>query len=161
MGESVKRASEDQPALRTNARLLIEARDRMSESAYCDIFVDDPCDGVFSVQIQLPALTITLTAHDLMFAKRILDFISETRSNPTFRDAHLGNGVYRHVPQKLIDLSSSFCGTTLQFEKDGEYDSRYFVRMHSSSSRVTFSLGDQLLDVFAESLQEVIDNSSD
>ena len=70
-----------------------------------------------------------MTATDLSFAQRILAFIEETRDNPAFRDVHLGDGVYRRMSEKSIDLSSCFAGTPFVFQKPGEYDASYAVRI--------------------------------
>jgi hypothetical protein len=54
--------------------------------SYCHIFVneDEHEGGVLSVQFQLPAITMTLAARDLLFAKRVMAFVAETRGIPRF-----------------------------------------------------------------------------
>ncbi len=136
----------------------------MSDSDWCHIFVteDEHEGGVLSVQFQLPAITMTLAARDLLFAKRIIAFVAETRGNPAFRDAHIGGGVYRHMPEKSIDLSSSFPDSRVLLLKNGEFDSSFILRVEPCS---TFSgildLHDEQLDAMLDSLQEIIDDYGD
>jgi hypothetical protein len=136
----------------------------MSDSAWCHIFVSEGKDkgGVLSVQFQLPAITMTLAAQDLAFAKKIIAFVAETRGNPAFRDAHIGGGVYRHMPEKSVDLSPSFPGSCVSLAKNGEYDSSYILRVVPCS---TFSgsldLRDDLLDAVLDSLQDLVDDYKD
>ena len=103
----------------------------MSNSDWCHILVteDEHEGGFLSVQFQLPAITMTLAARDLLFAKRIIAFVAETRGNPAFRDAHIGGGVYRHMPEKSIDLSSSFPDSRVLLVKNGEFDSSFILRV--------------------------------
>jgi hypothetical protein len=133
----------------------------MSDSDWCHIFVteDKHEGGLLSVQFQLPAITMTLAARDLLFAKKTIAFVAETRGNPAFRDAHIGGGVYRHMPKKSIDLSSSFPGSRVLLIKNGEFDSSFILRVEPCS---TFSgmldLHDAQLDAMLDSLQEIIDD---
>jgi len=135
----------------------------MSDS-YCRIFVnEDEHEGrLVSVQFQMPAITMTLAVRDLLFAKRIIAFVAETRGNPAFRDAHIGGGVYRHMPEKSVDLSSSFPDSRVFLQKDGEYDSSFILRVEPCS---TFSgvldIHDEQLDAMLDSLQEIIDDYGD
>jgi hypothetical protein len=145
--------------------LLEEASSRaMSNSASCYIFVNEDKDkgGLLSVQFQLPAITMTLAAQDLAFAKKIIAFVAETRGNPAFRDAHIGGGVYRPMPEKSIDISSSFPGSRVSLAKNGEFDSSFILRVEPCS---TFSgildLHDDLLDAVLESLQDIVDDYGD
>jgi hypothetical protein len=133
----------------------------MNDSYRCDVFVteDKPETGVFSVQFQLSSITITFTAEDLLFAQRFIDFVSETRANPDYRDTHVGNGVYRTMPEKIVDLSSSFRDTKVVLRKDGEYDSTYTLRIAPSTScSMLFHIYDEKLDAFLGSIQEIIDD---
>jgi hypothetical protein len=133
----------------------------MSDSTWCHIFVNEAGHegGVVSVQFQFPPITVTLAARDLLFAKRIIAFVAETRGNPAFRDTHIGGGVYRPMPEKSVDLSSSFPGSRVLLSKDGEYDSSYILRVEPC---LTFSgsleLHDEQLDAMLASLQEIIDD---
>src|SRR4051812_25317424 len=106
----------------------------MNDSYPCDVFVTDdtPETGVFSVQFQLSSITITFTAEDLLFAQRFLDFVSDTRANPAYRDVRIGKGTYRTMPEKSVDLSSSFRDTKVVLLKDGEGDSTYILRIAPS-----------------------------
>jgi len=136
----------------------------MNNSYTWHVFVseDKPADGLFSVQFQLPAITITFTAENLLFARRILDFVAETRANPAFRDPHLGNGVFRHMPEKSIDLSASFRDTRIVLLKNGEYDSSYVLRIAPSSSlALIFDISDERLDALLDSLKDIIDDYCD
>ncbi len=136
----------------------------MSDSYPCDVFVteDKPETGLFSVQFQLSVTTITFTAEDLLFAQRFLDFVSETRANPAYRDAHVGNGVYRTMPEKSVDLSSSFRDTKVVLVKDGEYDSTYVLRIEPSTScSMLFKIYDDQLDALLGRIQNIIDDHCD
>ena len=136
----------------------------MSRSAYCYIFVneDEHEGGLLSVQFQLPAITMTLAARDLSFARKIIAFVGETRGNPAFRDAHIGGGVYRHMPEKSVDLSSSFPDARVLLRKNGEYDSGFILRIEPCP---TFSgildIHDEQLDAMLERLQEIVDDYGD
>jgi len=135
----------------------------MSDS-YCHIFVneDEHKGGLVSVQFQMPAITMTLAVRDLLFAKRIIAFVAETRGNPAFRDPHIGGGVYRHMPEKSVDLSSSFPDSRVFLRKNGEFDSSFILRVEPCS---TFSgildLHDEQLAAMLDSLQEIIDDYGD
>jgi hypothetical protein len=97
-----------------------------------------------------------------LFAQRFLDFVSETRANPAYRDAHIGNGVYRTMPEKSVDLSSSFCDTQVVLLKDGEYDSSYILRIAPSRScSMIFHIYDDGLDALLGSIQNIIDDHCD
>ena len=136
----------------------------MNASYRCDVFVteDKPETGVFSVQFQLSSISITFVAEDLLFVQRILDFVSETRANPAYRDAHIGNGVYRTMPEKGVDLSSSFRDTKVVLLKDGEHDSTYVLRMAPSMScSMLFHIYDDQLDALLGSIQNIIDDYCD
>ena len=91
---------------------------------------DDSTASHFEVQWQAPALTVTLIARDLTFARRAIDFIAKTRDNPKFRDIPLGGGMYRAVVTEL-DLSDSFVDTSVCLGKDGMEDCRYYMRVRS------------------------------
>ena len=97
-----------------------------------------------------------------MFAKRIIAFVAETRGNPAFRDEHTGGGVYRRMPEKSVDLSSSFPASRVVLIKDGECDSSYILRVEPCP---TFSgalqLSDEQLDAMLDSLREVLDDYAD
>ena len=114
-------------------------------------------NGRYGVQWQFPGFTINCTATDLGFAQRILDFVTETRANPAYRDRPLGGGVYRHMDEKSIDLSSQFLDVGFTLSKIGEYDHGYELRF-SSSSRfwIRVELHDQELDDFLFGLTEII-----
>ena len=136
----------------------------MNDSYRCDVFVteDKPETGAFSVQFQLPSITITFTSEDLLFAQRFLDFVSETRANPAYRDVHIGNGVYRTMPEKSVELSSSFRDTKVVLLKDGEYDSTYILRIAPSTScSMIYKIYDNQLDVLLGSIQNIIDDYCD
>jgi hypothetical protein len=136
----------------------------MNDSYRCEVFVteDKQGTGVFSVQFQLRSITITFTAGDLLFAQRFLDFVSETRANPAYRDAKIGNGVYRTMPEKSVDLSSSFCDTKVVLLKDGEYDSSYVLRIEPSTScSMVFHIYDDQLDALLGSIQNIVDDYCD
>ena len=114
------------------------------------------------MQFQLPAITVTFTAKDLLFAQRFLDFVSETRANPVYRDAQIGNGVYRHMQEKSVDLSSPFRDTNLVLLKNGEFDSSYILRIAPSTScAMIFDICDEQLDALLGSIQEIIDDYGD
>ena len=136
----------------------------MSDSDWCHIFVteDEHEVGVLSVQFQFPAITMTLAARDLLFAKRIIAFVAETRGNPAFRDAHIGDGVYHRMPEKSVDLSSSFPGSRLLLLKNGEFDSSFFLRIEPCSTFLgVVDIHDEQLDAMLNSLQEIIDEYGD
>jgi hypothetical protein len=136
----------------------------MNDSYPCDVFVteDKPETGVFSVQFQLSSITITFTAEDLLFAQRFLDFVSETRANPAYRDARIGKGAYRHMPEKSVDLSSSFRDAKVVLLKDGEGDSIYILRIAPSTScSMTFHIYDDQLDALLGGIQNIIDEYPD
>jgi hypothetical protein len=136
----------------------------MSNSHLFDIFVteDEHGGGLASVQFQLPALTITLAARDLLFAKKIIAFVAETRGNPAFRDEHIGGGVYRHMPEKSVDVSSSFPASRVVLVKDGEYDSSFILRIEPCPSfSGALELHDEQLDAMLDSLQEILHDYDD
>jgi len=109
------------------------------------------------VQFQVPALTLTISARDLTFAKKAVGFITETRDNPKFRDKRIGKDRYRRMPEKLVDLSRSFIRTAVTLHKDGEFDDRYFVRIAPSKGcSGVFTIGGEKLDELVESLREII-----
>jgi len=135
----------------------------MSDS-YCHIFVNEDEHGgrLLSVQFQMPAITITLAARDLLFAKRIIAFVAETRGNPAFRDAHIGDGVYRHMPEKSVDISSSFPDARVFLRKNGECDSSFILHVEPCSSfSGVLDLHDEQLDAMLDSLQEIINHYGD
>jgi hypothetical protein len=121
------------------------------------ITADEQAAGPYCVQWQFPAFTINCTATDLTFARRIIDFVAETRANPAYRDRPLGGGVFRHMDEKSIDLSSQFVDVSFKLSKIGEYDHGYTLQF-SSSSRFWFrvELHDQELDDFLYGLREII-----
>lgn len=53
-------------------------------------------------------------------------FMAETFRTGKFLDEHLGGGVYRGMPEKMIELGHAG-GIAVRFIKDGKYDDRYFV----------------------------------
>jgi hypothetical protein len=113
----------------------------------------------YLLHFQVPSLTITLAAHSLSFAAKAIKFIETTRNNPKFRDKHLGGGVYRHMPQKRVDLSASFVRTKVTIHKYGEFDDRYFIRVTSSpTNTLVIAVGGEQLDAFLGSLREIIDD---
>jgi len=125
----------------------------------CDIFITEnsPSGGLVEVQFQIATFTFTLTAADLSFAQRIVDFVAETKGNPAYRDQHLGGGRYGRTSEKSIDLSSSFPGSNFQLEKDGEFDDSYVVRVSSPSGlRLQFDIRGDLLESLVERLRELI-----
>lgn len=133
----------------------------MNDSYPCDVFVteDEPETGVFSAQFRLSSITITLTAQDVLFAQRFLDFVSETRANPAYRDTRIGNGVFRTMPEKSIDLSSSFRDTKVVVLKDGEGDSTYVLRIAPSAScSIICDIYDDQLDALLGSMRNIIDD---
>src|SRR5579872_3567000 len=99
------------------------------------IFVseDTPQEGLYSVNLQFPTFSMTLIAANLSFARHIVEFLTETRGNPNYRDIHLGNGVYRrYTRHKSVDLSSSFRGTHLTLGKVGDADDSYTISVIAS-----------------------------
>lgn len=134
----------------------------MQPSNRCEIFVTEnrPSVGQYEVQFQFPAFTATLPANNLAFAKQILEFVEKTKENPEFRDIPLGGGVYRHMPEASIDVSPCFSGTTFVFQKLGEYDTSYTVRITSPSGlRLHFDIHDEQLIAFVQSLRDLTNDS--
>jgi len=130
----------------------------------CNVFVseDTPRDGLCEVQIQMAGHCMTLTAANLSFARRIVDFVSETKDNPKYRDMRLANGHYRHMPEKSVELSPSFRNTRIELEKDGEFDDSYVLRIRPSSDvHFIFPLVGLELDAFVACMQEIIDDYCD
>ena len=127
---------------------------------WCDVSVSEhePEQGHFRINFQLPHFSFTVTATDLLFAKRVLAFVAETRGNPVYRDTPVGGGVYRHMPEKSIDLSTSFKDTAFKFQKLGSSDCYYLLKVASGSLWLSFRMEDELLVAFADGLQEIIDN---
>ena len=98
---------------------------------------------------------------DVTFAERILDFVKETRANPRYRDTPLGGGVYRHMDEKSIDLSSHFLDAEFTFRKIGESDHGYAMLVSSLSGLwISVQLHDQELDDFLHGLKEIIEDHS-
>ena len=126
----------------------------------CLIFVSETePDGCCSVQFQSSVSTITLKASDLLFVRRVIDFIAETRGNPAYRDTQLKNGVFRRMLEKSVDLSASFLDTKILLFKDGEYDDSYVFRITPSASCwMMFNLRGELLDSFVEGMREIVDD---
>src|SRR5947207_2237991 len=115
----------------------------MIRTFWCHVFVEAKARSPkrYSVQVQVPAITLTIPARDLTFAVRAVDFVAATRDNPKFRDKPIGGGRYRRMPEKLVDLSDSFIRTSVTLQKDGEFDDRYFVRIASSrKGSIAFTL---------------------
>ena len=133
----------------------------MSNSeGWCQVFVTEVVPGacLYSVQFQLPALTVTMVARDLLFAAKLIEFVEETRGNPDFRDVHLGGGRYRRTPETSVDLSASFPETGVVLIKDGESDSRFFLRVEPCASFwTTIDFCDGQVDALLDGLKEVID----
>jgi len=126
------------------------------------IFVteDTPHEGLYSVNFQFPTFWMTLIAANLSFALHIVEFVTETRGNPDYRDIPLGNGVYRrYTPHKSVDLSSSFLGTHLTLGKDGDADDRYTISVIASPEfKMGFRIDGQVLDDFLDSIREVVED---
>lgn len=126
-----------------------------------DVFVtgDEPSEGLFTLNFQTPLTTVILTAGDLLFARRILEFVEETRGNPIYRDIPLADGRFRRIPEKSVDLSASFPGTAACLEKDGEYDDSYVFRITPSTACcLIFQIRGDRLEALLESIQDVVDD---
>lgn len=126
---------------------------------YWDIFVDEdkPEEGLYEIHWQTPKISLTLTAKDLSFAKAITDFIIETRNNPNFRDAPLGNGKYRGLDKEL-DLSEYFVDTSICIGKNGEFDSRYYMRISSGKIWLRPDIWDLEIDGLLNTLNEIVED---
>ena len=123
-----------------------------------DIFIaeDTPTVGSLQVQFQFPTFALTLIARDVSFAQRILDFVSETKGNPDYRDLNLGDGRYRCMPEKTIDLSASFPESTFVIEKDGEFNDSYVFRVASPAGLcLQFDIRGELLETLVEVLRDI------
>jgi hypothetical protein len=127
---------------------------------WCDIFVteDELEQSLYKISIQTTHFNLFLTATDLSFARRTLDFIAETKGNALYRDTPVGGGEYRYMPEKSVDLSSSFRNTTLKFQKLGSSDCAYLVRAAAAEISLCFEMWDELLEAFANGLQGIIDD---
>jgi len=122
------------------------------------IVVSDDASGSapFEVQFQFSTFTLTLVAADRSFARKLLEFIAETKGNPIYRARYLGAGRYRTMSEKGIDLSSSFPGSTFRFEKDGEYDDSYIARVSNPSGlELQFAVRGEQLEMLVEELHEI------
>jgi len=126
------------------------------DTAKWDVFLneDRSTNGLFEVQWQTPKISINLIAKDLSFAKKIIDFIGETRNNPKFRDIPHGNGSYKSV-EKELDLSECFINTSFCIGKDGEFDSRYYIRIRSGQIWLRPDIWNSEVDAFLETLHEI------
>jgi len=119
----------------------------------------DESAGQYGVQWQFPGVRVNCTAKDLTFAQRIIDFVAETRANPVYRDRPLGGGVYRHMDEKSIDLSSCFLDVSFTLRKSGESDHGYSVRFSASSGFwMVVDLYDEELDDFLSGLREIVED---
>jgi hypothetical protein len=122
------------------------------------IFVteESPGPGLYELQWQATGLDIDLVACDLSFAQRTIDFIAKTRDNPDFRDIPLGNGIYKQVVTEL-ELDDCFVDTKVRILKDGECDSRYFMRIGGGNlwfyPRIYGAQVDHLLDTLNEIIE--------
>ena len=102
---------------------------------------DVPTKGLFQIQWQFPAFTYNCTANSLQFAPLVLAFIAETRGNPACRDIPLGGGVYKYMDEKVLDLSRFFLDIRLLFQKLGEGDDSYLLKIeHASDAWLRFRL---------------------
>jgi hypothetical protein len=112
--------------------------------------------GQHGVQWQFPGFTITCVARDLSFAQKIQSFVAETRANPAYRDTPLGDGKYRTMPEKSIDLSPYFSDVTLTMSKLGEWDHGYLILISTGFQfSISFELHEKELDDFISDLVEL------
>jgi hypothetical protein len=115
--------------------------------------------GRHGVQGQFPGFTINCVALDLSFAQEIRDFVAETRANPGYRDISLGEGKYRHMPEKSVDRSPHFSDLEFRMLKLGDCDHGYLVRISARPQFwLSFELHEKQLDDFLEGLCEVVEN---
>ena len=116
--------------------------------------------GVYVIQWQFPRFTVTCKSPDLLFAGEIQKFVAETRANPAYRDTPLGNGVYRPMDEKCVDLSRYFQGVRIKLHKSGEYDDAYSLEFErpdcfSFVAEMHADLLDSFLRGIAEDIYEV------
>jgi hypothetical protein len=115
--------------------------------------------GRHGIQWQFPGFTITCVALDLSFAQKIMDFVAETRANSAYRDTPLGEGKYRHMPEKSIDLSSHFSDVEFTVHKLGEWDHGYSICISPGPQlSISFELHEKELDDFLHGLGEFVEN---
>lgn len=122
-----------------------------------EIFIneDKPEYGLYEIQWQTPKLSINLIAQDLSFAQRTIDFIHETQNHPKYRDEPLGNGRYRSLVTEL-DISEYFVNTSIIIGKDGEFDSKYYLRIRSGRLWLRPDISDFEIDRFVEILHKIV-----
>lgn len=120
---------------------------------------DDPRGlGQHGIQWQFSHFTIDCLVIDLSFARRILDFVCETRENPIYRNVHLGEGVFRHIPEMTVDLTCCFSGIQFQIWKIGEWDHGYSFRISTGPEfSISFELHEQELDEFLVEMRDLED----
>jgi hypothetical protein len=110
----------------------------------------------YRIQWQFRDVTVDCVASDLVFARRIINFVADTRGNPSFRDAPLGGGASRKMPDKRIDLSSHFMDIKFEFWKLGEYDHAYLLRIALGKSFwISTELHERELDDFLDGLRGI------
>jgi len=108
------------------------------------------------IQWQLRDFTISCVARDLLFSGEILAFVAETRANPAYRDIPLGKGMYRHMPEKRIDLSYHFVEVKFELWKLGKYNHGYLLRVAADQSLwISIELHERELDDFLDGLREI------
>src|SRR5687768_9303212 len=120
---------------------------------------DEHGPGRHGVQWQFPGFTITCVAFDLSFAQEIIDFVTETRANPAYRDIPLGAEMYRHMPEKSIDLSRHFSAMKFTVDKMGEWDHGYSICLDGAAFSISFEVHEKELDDFLTGLQEIAETS--
>src|SRR5262245_14664135 len=109
--------------------------------------------GRHGVQWQFRGVTITCVARELSFAHEIRNFVAETRANPAYRDRPIGEGKYRHMPEKCINLSPYFLDVEFTMLKLGEWDHGYLIRISPRSQfSISFELHEKELDEFLDGL---------
>ncbi len=124
---------------------------------------DDHHIGRYTIGLQFPYLTINCTSINLGFAQAILDFVAETRNNPMYRDTPLGNGVYRYMNEKSIDLSQYFQDVQFRFEKIGEFDSGYLLRFACADALWLWveMNSPEMVDLFVDGINEIVNDYVD
>lgn len=78
-------------------------------------------------------------------------FMAETFRTGKFLDEHIGGGVYRRMPEKLIEL-----GHAVRFTKDGKYDDRYFVSLDTSDGYFLIALTAEQAEHLVTALNDAV-----
>jgi hypothetical protein len=112
---------------------------------------DDEC----RLQVQFGMFGFGSTVESPATLRAWAAFLADTFRTGKFLDEHLGNGLYRRMQDKQIELGQ-VGGVPVHFTKDGEYDDRYFVRFYVASGYVRHTLTAEQAENLISALDQAI-----